>query len=68
MGLFSHEGTQNNVETSEDELYKKALSELTESMKRGASDYSTPGALLLHHDFQEQNQKLDKIIELLESK
>ena len=39
MGLFSHEGTQNNVETSEDELYKKALSELTESMKRGASDY-----------------------------
>lgn len=68
MGLFSHEGTQNNVETSEDELYKKALSELTESMKRGASDYSTPGALLLHHDLQEQNKKLDKIIELLESK
>ena len=68
MGLFSHEGTQNNVETSEDELYKKALSELTESMKRGASDYSTPGAILLHHDLQEQHTKLEKIIELLESK
>ncbi len=68
MGLFSHEDTKKNMKTSEDELYKKALSELTESMKRGASDYSTPGAILLHHDLQEQNKKLDKIIELLESK
>ena len=64
MGLFSHEDTK----TSEDELYKKALSELMESMEHGPSDYATPGAILLHHDLQEQNKKLDKIIELLQSK
>lgn len=68
MSLFSSKDAESNTKTNENELYKKALNELTESMKRGASDYSTPGAILIHHDLQEQNKKLDKIIELLESK
>lgn len=66
MGLLSHKSNDHKLD--ENELYKKALSELMESMEHGSSDYATPGAILIHHDLQEQNKKLDKIIELLQSK
>lgn len=66
MGLLSHKSNDHKID--ENELYKKALSELMESMEHDSSDYATPGAILLHHDLQEQNKKLDKIIELLQSK
>ncbi len=72
MGLFSHEENTDIDEQlkqfDQESLSKKALLHLSTSVNKKEYGYGYLGAILLHHDLQEQNKKLDKIIELLESK
>ena len=72
MSLFSHkEGTNIDAQLKQFDqgnLAKRALLRLSSDVDKGDFGYGDLGAILLHHDLQEQNKKLDKIIELLESK
>ena len=72
MSLFSHnENTDINEQLKQfdqEELARKSLLRLSTNVNKGDFGYGDLGAILLHHDLQEQNKKLDKIIELLESK
>lgn len=73
MNLFSHNKENIDIneqlrQFSQENLAKKALLQLSTNIDKGDFDYGDLGAILLHHDLQEQNKKLDKIIELLESK
>ena len=72
MGLFSHEKNNDVNEQlkqfNQEELAKKALLYLSAKVSKEDYGYGDLGTILIHHDLQEQNKKLDKIIELLESK
>lgn len=72
MGLFSHEKDidikSQLKQFDQEDLSNKALLRLSKNLEKGDYGYGDLGAILLHHDLQEQNKKLDRIIELLQSK